>query len=588
MSNATTEEIGVSNLKIAISKTHLAQTNFTTNDKGLSWDGYIAVYKRETFTKKDFYGNIPVQIKTSHEDDVNKNRFQISRDDLLNYKTENRVMYFHISLSKRDKATIFYLPMHLLDLERNVKSIDANNESKVFTFKRFPKSIKAIIDVLFEFVTEANKQKELMPGILSVQDLIREKGNVPLSFEIPVSKKNTLFDIPRIIEEKEPYIRYRSEDTKLEHVVDRLSGAKVYLEIEKFMNVGFEDGVVYENKTVQGDSEAFIIKCSPTFKITITPEQVSFQYNFSAGNFEDKCLVASFLNRLIKEGSFVINKQKIQMSTEEQKRLESKAAQDVFFFTRFDSFMKALHLKKEPILNASENDFLVFHILSTCVLDEKPVKNLGIEDGLVFFDLFGLHLLFCVISNGDYSFAINWCHDKYITLAAPDKPNEAFSPYYYLSSLNENYFLAADNIDIDLIEENIFKGNIDERKAALINNIVMNLISYYDAKPDCHTLDVASSIIKRLLNAHSENVSAFVNSAQIEYRRNQLTPDIKAKLNSIIRSGEKDSVVIFACLTLLADEKSIDSYNNLDSATQKAIDKWPILKIYRELFDKQE
>lgn len=134
MSNSSTEEIGVNYLKTVLAKTHVVTTNgILTGDKEISWDGHFSVFRGDAGKKELFLGNIPVQVKTIHQDN-NNNRFSIDKVDLINYRTEGRVMYFYITLDKHDEATIFYLSLMLWDIDKILREI-GDNMSKTCTLR---------------------------------------------------------------------------------------------------------------------------------------------------------------------------------------------------------------------------------------------------------------------------------------------------------------------------------------------------------------------------------------------------------------------------------------------------------------------
>lgn len=582
MSNTSTEEIGVNYLKNLLSKTHVVVTsNILTGEKNVSWDGSLSVYNGEAGKKELFLGSIPVQIKTVHQDN-NNNRFSIEKADLINYKKEGRIMYFYITLNKKEKETVFYLPLQLWDIETMLRDF-GDQQSKTFTFKRFPKTTKDIINVLYDFIKENDAQKQLLPGIHSFRDLINQKGNVDVSFAISVPKNTSVFAIPKIIKEKQPYLKYKSKDTNLEYVVDRLVSTNFFLEVRNCVNVGFKDDCFFKNLTAKGDEESFVIECSKLLFIRIEMKRVIFNYNFAAGTLDEQIKLARFFEKLLNVHSFFINKNKIKMPDEQLELFEKKLKVHTDFLCRFDDFRTKLSLKATPdFKNASEKDFILFDMISTCVLDGQTINKLKDDNGLMIFDLFGLRLLLCVISSDKYSFIMNWADDKYIKLSCSTDPDETnLSPYFYLESQQTNWLLLADNIDIDLIESKVFDNNMTTFKCNCISNIVVNLIAFFDKKHDKHILDVASNISNRLLSIRPDDVISVLNDVQIHYRQNNVSLGQTQKIKEIIKANPDNYVIQFACFLLIGNKQKSDYYyKKLTNEEIEVLKKWPIYNLY--------
>ena len=582
MSTMSTEEIGVNHLKTILAKTHIVSTNgILAGEKGVSWDGFISVFSDDTGKKESYFGKIPVQIKTIHQNDAN-NRFPIEKSDLVNYKKEGRIMYFYITLDKKERETIFYLPLQLWDIDNMLNKMGVQ-ESKTYTFKRFPKQTNDIISVLYDFINESNLQKQLMPGIRSFKDLIDSKGNVPVSFDVTIPKNTPLLSIPKIIKEKQPYIKYKSEDTNIEYVVDRLVNSEIVIELKKIANIGFKNDYYFKKVSIRGDEKVFIIECSKLLNIIIKSKRVIFKYNFLMGGIDEQIKLARFFEKLIKTKSFYINTFEIKMTDEQVFLLNSKLSDRIVFLNRYDSLRKALHINKEPnFIIAEESDYVLFDKICTCVLEEKVIGKINLENGLAVVNMFGLRLLVCIISSENASFVMNWLDERYVKLSSPDNPNVNLSPYYYLESQNINWFLMADNIDIELIENSVFDSDMTIEKCSYVSNIVMNMISFYDKVGNQHILNVASRISNRLLKIQPDFGAVIINNIQICYRQNNISEIQKDKLRRIVEQNSGNPIIQFAAFVLLNEEqKAKEAYKDLGEDEKQLLVTWPIFHLFK-------
>lgn len=102
-SSTKTEQRAVNALEAIIDEHSTMVHQFNGNDKEMSWDGYIWLYKKNdgTQSKSNFDGRVSVQIK-GHNDPQHKFlnneniSYPVELDDLKAYATEKGVLYFLI------------------------------------------------------------------------------------------------------------------------------------------------------------------------------------------------------------------------------------------------------------------------------------------------------------------------------------------------------------------------------------------------------------------------------------------------------------------------------------------------------------
>lgn len=102
-SSTKTEQRAVNALEAIIDEHSTMVHQFNGNDKEMSWDGYIWLYKKNdgAQSKSNFDGRVSVQIK-GHNDpqhkflNSEKISYPVELDDLKAYATEKGVLYFLI------------------------------------------------------------------------------------------------------------------------------------------------------------------------------------------------------------------------------------------------------------------------------------------------------------------------------------------------------------------------------------------------------------------------------------------------------------------------------------------------------------
>ena len=386
-----------------------------------------------------------------------------------------------------------------------------------------------------------------------------------------------------MIKEKQPYIKYKSDDTNLEYVVDRLMDGDFSVEIKEFANIGFKNDIYFNKVTVRGNEDIFSIECSDLLHIIFQAKQIVFRYNFGVGNIDNKIKIARFFDKLIKTQSFFVNTQEIKISDEQAEKLNSKIKGYLDFLCKYDDLRKALSIVKEPNFDvAKDSDYHNFEMIYTCIVERKTIDKIPAENGFVIFDLFGIHLLFCVVSSDDKSFIMNWSDENYLKISINENGKEqVLSPYYCLESQETNLFLIADNINVDLIENNVFDDEMTDFKCSCISKIILNLISFFDKTRNRHILDVACNISKRLILINPDNAVIIINDAQIHFRQGNISLEQKKKLEGLVE-GCVDNIIRFSCFLLLCDRESLEVVHSSLSPDELEILKgWPIYNLYK-------
>ena len=111
------EKIGVNTLSLMLSKTDCLDPCLNTDDKIPFFDGTVGVYSNSKKTKKDFVGNVPVQVKSTTKDKRSyKNTeyfpFEAKVEDIKGFLKENGVIYF-----------VCYIDEHTQDVDVFVRAL---------------------------------------------------------------------------------------------------------------------------------------------------------------------------------------------------------------------------------------------------------------------------------------------------------------------------------------------------------------------------------------------------------------------------------------------------------------------------------
>lgn len=135
MSINKVEEDAVENVRRYIDKCPLLKAYISKNDKTPFWDGDIFVYNQEKYTKGDFVGRLPLQIKgrTVKKFGVKDISFDIKREDLEGYRKDGGIFFFYVQIFG-DENRIFYRYLSLDDLTDIIDSTEEGKNPKVKLF----------------------------------------------------------------------------------------------------------------------------------------------------------------------------------------------------------------------------------------------------------------------------------------------------------------------------------------------------------------------------------------------------------------------------------------------------------------------
>ncbi|MGE6415609.1 hypothetical protein ACQKDD_15695 [Planococcus kocurii] len=191
-SSSTTEQAAVHYIHGLILKngTKLSSA-ITVNDKGVSFDGHINVFKSPAFKAADYLGMVPVQVKGKSVKKISpfQATFPVKLVDLKNYYSEGGVIYFVCELLG-DQSRVYAKILLPLDLK---PIIDKYGQQKSTNIKLKPVTTNSQLESLCTyFLQEKNRQPVNYVGKYSLASHSFEQVKATsLSVEAQ-AKKNSL------------------------------------------------------------------------------------------------------------------------------------------------------------------------------------------------------------------------------------------------------------------------------------------------------------------------------------------------------------------------------------------------------------
>lgn len=163
MDSNKVEQISVSCLVSAIAKCEHLNPVISSNDKTLSWDGYVELYNHGGNKKANFIGKCPIQVKgkTFAKKDFKSKTVAYSVDayDLKNYLIDGGVIYFVVGISRTnlEKYQIYFNSLLPFDIHRIFQK-KVGQKTYSIHLEKFPQECKQIEEIFQDFLFHRRQQ----------------------------------------------------------------------------------------------------------------------------------------------------------------------------------------------------------------------------------------------------------------------------------------------------------------------------------------------------------------------------------------------------------------------------------------------
>ena len=220
------EQIGTSAIINALSKTDFLVPHLQSGDRGLSFDGYIDVFKTAgtNHSKGDLDGQPRVQVKGKKTRPPYKEKisYPVEIEDMGNYLKFGGVIFFVVYFDYNgENETIYYNALLPYDLKRYLREM-GNQKTKSISLKRFPTEKEAITEVFVNFVLDMRKQHASIDAEEMTLEAISKRGGLKsLSFSYTsLSKRH--YDVLDLLLSKEMFM-YADLDYGFKYPVEHIS-----------------------------------------------------------------------------------------------------------------------------------------------------------------------------------------------------------------------------------------------------------------------------------------------------------------------------------------------------------------------------
>lgn len=583
-SSTKTEQRAINVLEAVIDEHSTMDHQFNVNDKEMSWDGYIRLYKKNdgTQSKSNFDGKVPVQIK-GHNDPQHKflNNEKISYpvklDDLNVYATEKGVLYFLIFLDGNQRE-IFYASLYPSKIADYLESAQKKGNSATYNipFLKLEKDAQKLYIIAKQFDGEAKKQGSAYTPL--VQDRIRSDDfNKIKSITLNVVGAKDSYNALLRLSSGDICLYGKMDDDKYPRPMEWIDKSTFFMEEDVNQNISVGKEMFYtQYKCIADSNGGMVLIVSPNLEIRLTEKKFNFKIRTSLKEVSHD---ARFLLGLKSANSFVIEGHSFQyvnlnMPLEFEKQLR-------YIVDLFDT-LKMI-------------DFDVNIKLSDCT-DEQQTQlvqlvnlrvgayNSQLQAGLSkYVWKFGDKCVPLLILKKDNEIELaNSVYTNKFAIFLPcsevkNKEGYRFPifAYYDVDVLANLYYY-----DYDAFRSQIDSAEINEFTSGALLECVLVMINVFERNSDLHFLALAEYLLQ-LLEPFITEETILLNRLQIKRKTGEFNKNDLELLNKI----DSDEIhILFGKYVLLGNRTKAQRYfEQFSEEDQSRYKDFPIYKLYSEL-----
>lgn len=511
--------IAVDRLSNFLQRSEHLDPKIQKHDKNLSWDGGIDYYIQSPFSRENFKGHIPTQVKghivNAMELEKEKITFSVEIGDVRNFVASRGVIFFVIYLTEIGNyidTKIYYNSLLPYDLHEILNHY-SEQKTCVLEFLALPREIDDVEIIFRDFLSDQRKQSNTV--IYGKTDKVFSAVN-QYTFSLPSKNGIPYFD-------ERPRFIYQTLMGSVS--VPLMKGIFDTMRIKDVPLVTYINGREYfrHGEIVLGRKnkiEEIIVNPGLRFR-NLSPEKKTGSVDSDKEcTFQQMADNLKFIKLATEGGEIRVGdiltggELSFSQSADELNR-------DIIFYERIQKLLTHMHVAKQVHVSAfSDNELyelnsMFFHIVERVPYEAEnsifgrwtcgPLKNFIIsrqaDDGYYLYDAFQIEQenFEMSLDEGDHRFASS----LYVMLSVDDYVN-------------------LDNIDYDVVEQSLINVPYSENYGMVAVNTLLRILMAYDHTTNLRLLEIAEKLSCYLLE-HADNISNFINRMQVIRRKREFT-----------------------------------------------------------------
>ena len=564
---------------------HLAMEHqFNGNDKEMSWDGYIWLYKTNNGkqTKENFDGRVPVQIK-GHSDlkhkYVNEGRisYPVELADLKAYATEKGVLYFQIFIDKAQKE-IFYASLYPSKIAYYLDTAaqKGNTKSISIPFFKLSKDANKLYSIAKQFDAEATKQGSAYTPLVQDRIKIDDFDNLT-SVNLTVFNSANSYENLLHISTGDICLYGKTEGDKYFRPMEWSNRIKFSVGKDVFQPVSIGDEVFFEKYHCIADSDGgMLVILSPNLKLHFSERRFSFVI---ASTLQELCSDAIFLLKLYDANSFYIAEHRFDFTKPVMEEQFVRILRCIF---QISETVERIGLKLDTPLSqlTTEQKGQLVDLANLQFGKYNDQLPDGISKYLWEFGDKYFPLLICK-ENDSIELTSLMSSEKqivYLIIEENGREKQYRVPQFacYEKEILSNLYY----YDYEIFRKQIDECDINELTAGALLGCVLNIINVYDLNNDTCFLDLAEYLLQRLAPYENAEIT-LLNKLQIKKRRGTFDDsDIKS-----IKQIDSQLIHIQFGKNVLMGNKdaAVQCFEQFPDAEKEAYKAYPIYNLFLAL-----
>ena len=532
------------------------------HDKNLSWDGGFDYYIQSPFSKENFRGYIPVQVKghlvNLMELEQEKITFPVEIGDVENFVTSRGVLFFVVYLAEVENdidAKIYYNALLPYDLHKILERY-SKQKTRVLEFLPLPRKLDDVETIFRDFLSDQRKQSNTV--IYGEMDKVFSAVN-QYTFSLP--SKN---GIPYIDERP----RYIYQNLTESVSVPLMKGTFDTMTIKAVPLVTYVNGQEYfrQGEVVLGWNnkiEEIVINPGLRFRNLSREKMTGSVDSDQDCTFQQMIDNLKFIKLAADGGEIRVGDILMGGELKFSKNVD-ELSRDVLFYERIQTLLTYMHVTKQVHVSDFTDDELYelnsmfFYMVERVPYEAEnnvfgrwtcgPLKNFIIsresETGCYLYDAFQIE-------------------QENFEMSLDEDDHRFASSLYVMLSVDD--YVSLDNIDYDVVKQSLVCVPYSENYGMVAVNTLLRILMAYDRTTNPRLLEIAETLSHYLLE-HEDTAPNFINRMQVIRRKREFTTTEIAEImnrRTAVSDQDKGAVCVRAGFAyLLGNEGDIAFYKS--------------------------
>lgn len=582
--------MGVSFVRLAISKTDFLVQHINDNDREPSWDGDVEVYRKagDTHAKDDLILRVPIQVKGHKENNLKKKtiKYSVELSDLRNYLNEGGTVFIVVYVDEDgDNCQIYYNTLLPFELRRLVSKY-GEQKSKQIVLTTLPKKKDDIADVFLFAATHMKKQKPAIScDLLSIDDLMKTGQVTEFDLEythVHSTEKDPLeymFDHGTYIYAKLPF----GLELPIEHIESiEVAGTTIEKPVTVNGHVFYSQYEIVHSKTT---AECHFGKCTRLITDKATQKR---KFSFSAsGTLSERIHDMDFIIHAMEAGHFKVDNDVFSLGSLKCKETDPsnshKAKEYLSWLKTVDTLLKRLNVTNDldcEKMSTSDDDILMK--LIHAILRNEAVEWAELSESFPDISIANITVKLCVLPDDkrkNYRRIFGYS-DAPVGFRVKDKFGNNIEVSYHVC-LRKESMLKCCNIDYSSIVRQVKTIPDSEEYSNALVNLLLEMLRAYDESENSRK-DILDGAIEladwlRSTDTHTDQDLLDLNYFQALKRSRELGVREIQTLHSIIEGNPIRKDVYVGAYLLLDDYASARKhFASMETAEQERFMSFPI------------